>query len=307
MWVFLKQLLPTRYSLGVSIEGRQLEAVKLTAPDGKLKRPLLRPMVRVMGNIHGDGSVSREMVIALVKYLTYNYGRVDRVTTLLDTTEVHLVPSLNPDGFERVTRGNSRGVDLNSNFPTWNEVSLDRSTLLRNREEEVAAVINWTLDNPFVLSLNLKDGDLGVTFPWTANFTRVWERSTMFRRYPGADEAERMGQSPDEESFQALSKVFTSAHPLMKSSQADCSTFRQEVEVEEEERGRREIFSGSLQDFTYLFSNCLEIAAHLGCVKKPLASSLQVSSLCCIVDMNMNLNFIYGHSNQPHSCQPCSG
>ena len=138
-------------------------------------------------------------------------------------------------------------------------------------------MINWTLDNPFVLSLNLKDGDLGVTFPWTANFTRVWERSTMFRRYPGAEEAERMGRSPDEESFQALSKVFTSAHPLMKSSQAGCSTFRQEIE-EGEKRGRREVFSGSLQDFTYLFSNCLEIAAHLGCVKKPLASSLQVSS-----------------------------
>ena len=177
---------------------------------------------------------------------------------------------------------NSRPAVLPSTCPgtdvcgTHSPVWLDHDTLVdRNREEEVAAVINWTLDNPFVLSLNLKDGDLGVTFPWTANFTRVWERSTMFRRYPGAEEAERMGRSPDEESFQALSKVFTSAHPLMKSSQADCSTFRQEVE--EEKRGRREVFSGSLQDFTYLFSNCLEIAAHLSCVKKPLASSLQVS------------------------------
>ena len=58
-----------RYSLGVSVEGRQLEALKLTSPEGKLERPLLRPMVRVMGNIHGDGSVSREMVIALARYL----------------------------------------------------------------------------------------------------------------------------------------------------------------------------------------------------------------------------------------------
>ena len=273
MWACLTQPY-LRYSLGVSVEGRQLEAVKLTSPDGKLERPLLRPMVRVMGNIHGDGSVSREMVIALARYLTFNYGRVSRVTRLLDTTEVHLVPSLNPDGFERVTRGNSRGIDLNSNFPTWTEVGMDRSALLREREKEVAAVINWTLENPFVVSLTLMDGDLGVTFPWTDNFTRVWEKSTIFRRYSGAEEPESMRRSPDEESFQALAKVFTSSHPLMASGQSGCSTLRQEVESER----KSEIFSGSLQDFTYLFSNCLEVAAHLGCVKKPLASSLQVGT-----------------------------
>ena len=283
--------------MGVSVEGRQLEAVKLTSPDGKLERPLLRPMVRVMGNIHGDGSVSREMVIALAKYLTYNYGRVGRVTSLLDTTDVHLVPSLNPDGFERVTRGNSRGVDLNSNFPTWTEVGLDRSALLRNREEEVAAVIDWTLENPFVLSLTLMDGDLGVVFPWTDNFTRVWEKSTIFRRYSGAEEAESLRESPDEESFQALAKLFTSSHPLMATA-AGCSTFRQEVEVER----KSEIFSGSLQDFTYLFSNCLEITAHLSCVKKPLASSLQVGIR--FKPTPFNHFFSATDSIQPYSSQP---
>ena len=69
LYKHLTQLYLFRYSLGVSVEGRQLEALKLTSPDGKLERPLLRPMVRVMGNIHGDGSVSREMVIALARYL----------------------------------------------------------------------------------------------------------------------------------------------------------------------------------------------------------------------------------------------
>ena len=185
------------------------------------------------------------------------------------------MPSLNPDGFERVTRGNSRGVDLNSNFPTWTEVGLDTSALLRTREEEVAAVIKWTLENPFVLSLTLMDGDLGVAFPWTDNFTRVWEKSPMFRRYSGAEEPESQRRSPDEESFKALAKLFTFSHPLMAIGQAGCSTFRQEIDTENR---KSEIFSGSLQDFTYLFSNCLEIAAHLSCVKKPLASSLQVGT-----------------------------
>ena len=247
--------------------------MRLTGPDGKVKRPLLRPMVRVMGNIHGDGSVSREMVIALAKYLAYNYGRDDRVTRLLDTTEVHLVPSLNPDGFERVTRGNSRGVDLDSNFPTWKEVGLKRSDLYYKREEEVAAVMKWTMDNPFVVSLNLKDGDLGVVYPWADNFTRVWEKSTRFRRYPGAAEPTSMRESPDERGFKALANLFTSTHPLMKNSKSGCLAFRQDVD---KEKATQEVFPGSLQDFTYLFSNCLEITASIGCVKKPLASNLQV-------------------------------
>ena len=39
-------------------------------------------------------------MIALSEYLAHNYGVDDRVTELLDTVEVHILPTLNPDGFE---------------------------------------------------------------------------------------------------------------------------------------------------------------------------------------------------------------
>ena len=67
--------------------------------------------------MHGDESVGREMILALAQYLVTNYGLDARVTELLDNTEIHLVPSMNPDGFEAVSRGNYNNVDLNRGFP----------------------------------------------------------------------------------------------------------------------------------------------------------------------------------------------
>ena len=45
-------------------------------------------MVKYVGNMHGDETVGREILLALAEYLVKNYGVVDRVTDLLDSTEV---------------------------------------------------------------------------------------------------------------------------------------------------------------------------------------------------------------------------
>ena len=83
-----------------------------------------------------------------------------RVKNLLDNTEIFLMPTLNPDGFEESTFGfittgipsfiaglgsssrrrtNANLVDLNRNFPGWTEIkqSLKGSgDLKENREKE---------------------------------------------------------------------------------------------------------------------------------------------------------------------------
>ena len=54
------------YSLGRSVEGRQILCIKIAA-DVNSERPLLRPQVKFSANLHGDEIVSREMIIALAR------------------------------------------------------------------------------------------------------------------------------------------------------------------------------------------------------------------------------------------------
>ena len=45
-------------------------------------------MVKYVANIHGDEAVSRELLLGLAQYLVWNYGSNQRVTQLLNNTEV---------------------------------------------------------------------------------------------------------------------------------------------------------------------------------------------------------------------------
>ena len=54
------------FSLGTSEEGRKLECFHV-AGEVRRPRPLLRPMVKLVANIHGDEVVGRELLIALAR------------------------------------------------------------------------------------------------------------------------------------------------------------------------------------------------------------------------------------------------
>ena len=45
-------------------------------------------MVKYVANIHGDEPVTRELLLGLAQYLVWNYGTDQRVTQLLNKTEV---------------------------------------------------------------------------------------------------------------------------------------------------------------------------------------------------------------------------
>lgn len=54
------------FSLGTSEEGRKLECFHI-ASNVRQPRPLLRPMVKYVANIHGDEVVGRELLIGLAR------------------------------------------------------------------------------------------------------------------------------------------------------------------------------------------------------------------------------------------------
>lgn len=85
---------------GRSAEGRPLQVLQRGTGAG--------PRVLVVGQVHGDEPAGPRIVARLVA------GPRPRTGTLF------LIRTANPDGARRGTRVNSRGVDLNRNFPgTW--------------------------------------------------------------------------------------------------------------------------------------------------------------------------------------------
>ena len=75
-------------------------------------RRLGKPMFKWVANMHGNEAVGRELVIQMAQYLLQNYGRDDRVTQLVNGTDLWLMPSLNPDGFERAKEGHCYQVGI---------------------------------------------------------------------------------------------------------------------------------------------------------------------------------------------------
>lgn len=87
------------HSLGKSVDAQDLIAIEITKDVGE--RKLLVPMFKFVGNMHGDETVGREMLIYLAQYLLDNYGISQEITHLVDSTDIYLMPTMNPDGFQR--------------------------------------------------------------------------------------------------------------------------------------------------------------------------------------------------------------
>ena len=86
------------YSIGKSVQGRQLLVLQISED---VQSPHYeRPSFKYVANMHGDESVGRQLMIYLAQYLLANYGKDERVTKLVNTTDIHLMPSLNPVGYE---------------------------------------------------------------------------------------------------------------------------------------------------------------------------------------------------------------
>lgn len=98
---------------------------------------------------------------------------------MVDSLELSLLPSMNPDRLGR-SRENAANVDLNRGFPPWQQLGSSREDLLAGRQPEVAAVMQWTLDTPFLLSANLHDGSYVVNYPWDDQSVRPWELDNRF-------------------------------------------------------------------------------------------------------------------------------
>lgn len=103
--------------IGTSVEGRPLRVARVPSHQ-RTERSLL-----VCAGIHGPEYIGTEVALGFLERV-----RSPDFDDLLEAAEIWVLPSLNPDGYERTwTRGgkgtlpelraNAHGVDLNRNFP----------------------------------------------------------------------------------------------------------------------------------------------------------------------------------------------
>ena len=219
------------------------------------------PEFKYVANMHGNEVTGRETLLYLMQYLCNNYATNDTIKDLVDSTRIHLLPTMNPDGYTIAREGdyssvtgrhNSMGIDLNRNFP-------DRfGKKSGSVQAETQAVIDWLKQYHFVLSANLHNGALVANYPYDSNPSgkNVYTRC------------------PDDDIFREISLAYSYAHQTMHLGRAcpgDAEGFTDGI------TNGADWYSvnGGMQDYNYLHSSCYEITIEQGCYKFPPANQLE--------------------------------
>ena len=123
--------------IGKTINGQDIGAVRVTGNIDKQKKDGKRPTTVYVGAQHAREWITPEMIRRLLDLYVTSYGTDERITDIVNSTEVWFVPVANPDGYDftfedgrRLWRKNlhdnngdgqittGEGVDLNRNFAT---------------------------------------------------------------------------------------------------------------------------------------------------------------------------------------------
>jgi hypothetical protein len=99
-------------SIGNSIQGKKIWCIRLT---NETRRNQQFSCI-IDGCIHGCEWEAAEACLYLTDYLLINYHHNKTLQNILDTTEIYIIPMLNPDGRQGDYRFNHNDIDLNRNF-----------------------------------------------------------------------------------------------------------------------------------------------------------------------------------------------
>ncbi|XP_061843636.1 probable carboxypeptidase X1 isoform X1 [Nerophis lumbriciformis] len=282
------------YTIGKSYMGLKLYVMEMSDHPGK--HELGEPEFRYVAGMHGNEVLGRELVLNLMQYICREYKKGNqRIVRLVTETRIHLFPSMNPDGYEVAYKKGSElagwgegrysyeGIDLNHNFPDLNHLMWDAQEAAEDPSKvpnhyipipeyytkedalvapETRAVISWMQDIPFVLSANLHGGELVVTYPYDGTYG--WA--------PHADTP-----TTDNAFFRWLATVYASTNLAMANPERrlchneDFQKYNNIING-----GAWHNVPGSMNDFSYMHTNCFEVTVELSCDKYPHASELPV-------------------------------
>uniref|UniRef100_A0A3P8PKA1 Uncharacterized protein n=1 Tax=Astatotilapia calliptera TaxID=8154 RepID=A0A3P8PKA1_ASTCA len=284
----------TIYSLGRSSKGREIVAMIISG--NPTEHEIGEPEIRFTAGLHGNEAVGREMILLLMQYLCKEYkDRNPRAQRLVEGIRIHLVPSLNPDGQEEAFEAGSElsswttghftneGFDIFQNFPDLNSILWDAEDkgmvpkLTPNHHVpipehfeanssiavETRAIISWMKSYPFVLGANFQGGERIVAYPYDSlRLNKPWKTG-------------EPRVTADESLFRWLAISYASTHLTMTHSHhGSCQGDTPGGGLGIVNRAKWKPVTGSMNDFSYLHTNCLELSIFLGCDKFPHQSEL---------------------------------
>ncbi|XP_061449461.1 adipocyte enhancer-binding protein 1 isoform X2 [Rhineura floridana] len=295
------------YNIGKSSRGLKIYAMVISDNPGE--HELGEPEFRYTAGIHGNEVLGRELLLMLMQFMCKEYKDGNpRVRNLVTETRIHLVPSLNPDGYEIASQmgsemgnwalghWNEEGYDIFENFPDLNSIlwTAEERKLVPHKVPnhhmpipehylaedatvavEVRAIMVWMEKNPFVLGANFHGGEKLVSYPY--DMARPASENQVAP--PALDDYEEENpetrETPDHAIFRWLAISYASTHLTMT------ETFRGGCQTEDMTSGMGIVNGakwhprvGTMNDFSYLHSNCLELSIYPGCDKFPHESEL---------------------------------
>ena len=228
-------------SIGQSVQGRELWVMEISDNPSVNE---IEPEFKYIANMHGDETVGRELSLYLIEWLVEGYGSDPRATDIINNTDVFIMPTMNPDGFESGSRYNANGTDLNRDFPDQFS-DLNNTTI--GREPETRAVMDWTWDHHFVLSANMHTGALVANYPYDGPNSGAYSAC------------------PDDDLFIHISLAYADAHPNMESGGFSNGITN---------GAQWYAISGGMQDWNYIWEGDFDITIEQSEVKWPNSSQL---------------------------------
>ncbi|XP_061564388.1 inactive carboxypeptidase-like protein X2 [Cololabis saira] len=281
------------YNIGKSQSGLKLYAIEISDNPGD--HEVGEPEFRYTAGSHGNEVLGRELLLLLMQFMCLEYlSGNQRIRHLVEETRIHLLPSVNPDGYEKafevgselggwsLGRWSNDGIDIHHNFPDLNTILWEAEAKkwiprkmfnhyvpipewyqAKNASValETRSLIAWMEKIPFVLGGNLQGGELVVTFPYDRTRSMGMTREQT--------------PTPDDHVFRWLAFSYASTHRLMTdASRRVCHTEDFAKEDGTINGASWHTAAGSMNDFSYLHTNCFELSMHVGCDKFPHENEL---------------------------------
>ncbi|KAH9691907.1 Carboxypeptidase SOL1 [Citrus sinensis] len=239
------------YSIGKSVGGFPLWVIEISDKPG-VEEP--EPAFKFIGNVHGDEPVGRELLILLANWICDNHVKDSLARLIVENMHLHILPSMNPDGYALKRRGNANNIDLNRDFPDQRMVPDYGFCCLHG-----ALVANYPWDGTqdkrsFLLSVYRKVMSLFI-YGSCAEDGLIWAN---FRRYYYG--------CPDDEAFQFLASVYSRSHYNMSLS----TEFQGGII----NGASWYPIYGGMQDWNYIYGGCFELTLEISDDKWPSAEEL---------------------------------